>query len=83
MRVIIKSGRHRLRLRLPLSFVKTRFVAKAIAENIAERTNSDVVLTKAMTKKIYRILKDQIKRHGHFNIVEIHSSDGDQVIVRI
>ncbi len=83
MRVVVKSGRHHLRLRFPLFFLKSRIIVKSIAKSISEDMDVDFLETKATVKEVYKILKNQVKRHGHFNLVEFDSSDGDKVIVRI
>ena len=44
---------------------------------------SKTPLTRAQQLTMYQALKDAIKTHGHFNLVEIESSKGEKVLIRV
>ena len=47
-------------------------------------TQSDILpFTRKQQLEIYAALKHAIKTHGHFNIVEVESADGEKVIIRV
>ena len=39
--------------------------------------------TRKQQLEIYAALKHAIKTHGHFNLVEIESADGEKVLIRV
>ena len=59
-------------------------VALSSASNNAHaRQQAANVITRSTMVAVYRTLKRIIKTYGHFNLVEVRSDDGDQVIVRL
>ena len=40
-------------------------------------------LTHEQVVEMYRILRQCVKQHGHFNIFEVESADGEKVIIRV
>ena len=47
-------------------------------------TSAKVVpFTREQHLKMYAALRHAIKTHGHFNLVEIESVDGDKVLIRV
>ena len=73
----------RITLHLPLWMVKTRFVARVIAESLNENATPQEIQTyQRLTKEAYSELKAFIKRNGHFNLVDIRSNEGS-VFIRL
>ena len=83
MRIIIKeNGKKAFNLSLPLSLLKSKFITKYIAK----KSNGVHIDTKELSKivpSLYKEIKKYIKLHGHFNLVEIKSHDGSEVIIRL
>ena len=81
MRITIKpSGRAMtIRLRLPLAFLKSRLVAKAIASNTHSSPND---IQKAI-RDGYAILKRFSKANRGMPLAEIASSDGSRLKIEI
>lgn len=85
-----KHGIRRISLAFPNSLIKTRLAVKIIRsgmEREAEKGKKSVIspdyITRERLKVFYRCLKTVIKRHGHFNLVEVDASDGTKVVIRI
>ena len=76
-----KDGPKHLTLFLPLSFVKSKFMAKAIAKD--DNVQCDPEVLHKMFKEAYSIIKAYIKENGHFYLVDIQSGDGDIVRIRL
>lgn len=53
------------------------------SNNAHARQQAANVITRSTMVAVYRTLKRIIKTYGHFNLVEVRSDDGDQVIVRL
>lgn len=87
----LKRGIRRIYLALPNSFIKSRLAVKIIRNGLEskaeENGNPPVIspdfITRDRLKTFYKCLKGVIKQNGHFNLVEVHSSDGTKVIIRI
>ena len=75
-----KGGIRRFGLILPNSLIKSRLFA--IEEGKTTVISPDY-LTRERLKVFYKCLKTVIKKHGHFNLVEVSSPDGTKVIIRI
>ena len=85
-----KGGIRRFGLILPNSLIKSRLFAKIIGKGLESRIEegkttviSPDYLTRERLKVFYKCLKTVIKKHGHFNLVEVSSPDGTKVIIRI
>lgn len=86
MRIIInsKEDRKKLRLVLPLSFIKSRLFLKIMIKNGGSDIDlSELKKMKKLFNQSYRVLKRYIKKYGHFYLVQIESADGDRVIIRV
>lgn len=86
----LKRGIRRIRLAVPNSLIKSRLAVKIIRSGMESNAGegkkpliSPDYITRARLKKLYACLKQVIKNHGHFNLVEVHSSDGTTVIIRL
>lgn len=87
----LKHGIRRINLALPNSILKSRLAVKIIRsglENKTEETGKPPIIspdyiTRERLKTFYKCLKGVIKQNGHFNLVEVDSSDGTKVIIRI
>lgn len=86
----LKHGIRRINLAFPNSLIKTRLAVKVIRsgmESKAEEGKTPVIspdyVTRERLKIFYKCLKTVIKKHGHFNLVEVDASDGTKVIIRI
>ena len=83
MKIVIKSkdGPKHLSLIFPLGFVKTKLASRIISKNGDININKDEL--HSMLKEAYKVLKDYIKVNGHFDMVDIRSSDGDIVKIKV
>ena len=83
IRIRPKGSWFRITLHLPLCMVKTRFVARVIAESLNENATPQEVQTyHVRINEAYSALKRYIKRNGHFNLVDIRSNEGS-VFIRL
>ena len=84
MKIIIKSkqSHKRLVLRFPLSFIKTQFAMKMFEEKGKNHIEDKKELKKNLNIVIKQI-RTYIRENGHFNLVEVHSSDGENIIIRV
>lgn len=79
MKIYIKNNEgFKLKLWLPSSFLKRKFILKMISNN--DEYNEKL---KAILPKLYGSLKQFIKKNGHFTLVEINSADGEKIIIKI
>ena len=79
MKIYIKNNDgFNLKLWLPTSFLKRKFMMKFITQNadISEQIN-------ALLPRFYNELKKFIKQNGHFTLVDITSADGEKVMIKI
>lgn len=74
----------RLTLWFPLGFLKSRLVARGIAEALNKDANKeDILAVRTTLKDSYKFIKQYVKQHGHFYLVDIKSRDGDRVYIRV
>ena len=74
----------RLTLWFPLGFLKSRLVARGLAEAMKEDASKEEILAvRAALKDSYKFIKGYVKEHGHFYLVDIKSHDGDRVYIRV
>ena len=79
MKIYIKSNDgFNLKLWLPTSFLKRKFMMKFIIKNsnFSEQIN-------ALLPRFYDELKKFIKQNGHFILVDITSADGENIMIKI
>ena len=80
MKIHIKSNDgYGIKLWLPTSSLKSKFILK----NIKKYGRIDIDPLMSLLPKIYKTLKTYIKKHGHFTLVDVRSSDGDKVIIKV
>ena len=86
----LKHGIRRINLAFPNSMLKSRLAVKIIRGNMNRQADngkppviSPDYFTRERLKVFYNCLKQVIKQHGHFNLVEVRSADGTTVIIRI
>ena len=71
----------KIRLWLPMGAMKWRWVYRSIGRH-SEGT-FDFNALGAMMPRLVKEVRKYIRRHGHFNLVEIKSHDGDYVLIRL
>ena len=79
MKIYLKSNDgFNLKLWLPTSFLKRKFMMKFITQNVdfSEQVN-------ALLPRFYDELKKFIKQNGPFTLVDITSADGEKVMIKI
>ena len=76
---VISSDGHKIKLWLPTSLLKSKFILNTIKENGV--TNLEPLINSSPI--IFKKLKTYIKKQGHFTLVDIRSSGGDKVIIKI
>ena len=80
MKIHIKSNDgHGIKLWLPTSFLKSKFILRKIKEH----GGIDIEPLMNLLPKINKTLKTYIKKHGHFTVVDVRSSCGDKVIIKV
>lgn len=80
MKIYIKSNDgHNIRLWLPTSLLKSKF----ILNKIKKYGGTDIEPLMKLIPIIYKTLKKYIIEHGHFTLVDVRSSDGDKVIIKV
>ena len=80
MKIHVKSSDgHKIKLWLPTSLLKSKF----ILNNIKKHGETDIDPLMNSLPIIYKTLKTYIKKHGHFTLVDIESSDGDKVFIKV
>lgn len=42
-----------------------------------------IFITRKLQLEMYRAIRHAIKTHGHFNLVEVESADGQRVLIRV
>lgn len=75
--ILKKEQNKKIKIILPLFMLKSKFILNAINENIDYSNN------KVLFNDIYISLKKYIKKYGHFNLVEVKTSDNVIVKIRI
>lgn len=80
MKIYIKSNNGReIKLWLPTSLLKSKF----ILNNIKKYGGTDIEPLMNSLPIIYKTLKIYIKKHGHFTLVDIESSGGNKVFIKV
>ena len=80
MKIHIKSNDgYGIKLWLPTSSLKSKFILRIIKKY----GGIDIDPLMNLLPKIYKTLKTHIIKHGHFTLVDVRSSDGDKVIIKI
>ena len=80
MKIHIKSNDgYGIKLWLPTSLLKSKFILK----NIKKYGRIDIEPLMNLLPKINKNLKTYIKKYGHFTLVDVRSSDGDKVIIKV
>ena len=80
MKIHIKSNDgYGIKLWLPTSLLKSKFILK----NIKKYGGIDIEPLMNLLPKINKNLKTYIKKYGHFTLVDVRSSDGDKVIIKV
>lgn len=84
MKIYVKASdlKRPIRLWFPTSMIKQKYVWKIIAKN-SKGDKVELELIHKAINKGYKYLKQYIKVHGHFNLVEVDSSDGERIRVRV
>lgn len=50
---------------------------------VSKQAEFQMPLSRDQVKELYAILKRTIKTHGHFNLVEVESAEGERVVIRV
>ncbi len=80
MKLYIKEDKgHELKLWLPTSLLKSKFIIR----NIKRYGSTDIEPFMDLLPMLYKVLKKYIKQNGHFVLLDIKSSDGDEVIIKV
>lgn len=80
MKLHIKgSDKFGFKIWLPTSLLKSKFVIK----NIKKHSGTNIEPFINSLPIIYRALKQYIKKNGHFVLVDIESSDGYKIFIKV
>ena len=96
MKIRIKAKGHNICLWLPNCVLKGRIgysLAIHMLTNkrnkeettdlVLEHNKPELSLSREQWKELYAKLKQIIKTHGHFNLVEVESAKGEKVLIRL
>lgn len=83
MRVHIKSEGREFTIPAPLSLALRSLSGKNIPDNGVETTKEQAGQYKKELKELAKAIKEAKKQWGHLTIVEVHSSDGDEVTITL
>ena len=76
---VISSDGHKINLWLPTALLKSKLILNTIKKN----SGTDIEPLINSSPIIFKSLKAYIKKHGHFTLVDIRSSDGEKVIIKV
>ena len=81
MRIKVKPAESKItfRLWLPTSMLKSKFITKQIIK-YCKGVNLDF---KELMPKMYKSLKSYIRHNGHFILIDVVSSEGDKIIIKV
>ena len=80
--LISSSSRSRkIRIHLPLFFAKTRLFASLFTKD--KDYDLDPKVLHLTMKRAYAEIKSYVRRNGHFNLVDIHSHEGDRILIEL
>ena len=81
MKIKVKpnEGKITFRFWLPTSALKSKLISKQLSK-YCKGTNIDF---SNIMPVLYKSLKKYIKENGHFTLIDIVSSDGDKVIIKV
>ncbi|MFA5236060.1 MAG: hypothetical protein WC399_04395 [Bacilli bacterium] len=80
IKVLPKDG-PRIRLWLPLGVLKWRVIYRAL--NKRSKASFDFKDLGELMPRAVKEARRFIRRHGHFNLVEVQSADGTYVLIRL
>ena len=84
IRIRPSDSNFRLSIYLPLRLLKSRIAARAIAEAMNEDcTPEEVDAVRKTLIDSYQFIKQYVKTHGHFYLLDVTSHDGDRVYIRV
>ena len=58
-------------------------VVQNTEEQIGQKVAQEIPLNREQMTEIYNVLKRYVKEHGHFNIIEVKSHEGEEVLIRV
>lgn len=80
MRIIVKGADHNIRLRIPTGLVCNRFTAGAIGK---EAGKYGVKLSPRQAHIFIKTLNEYRRNHPDWVLVEVHSTDGAYILVKL
>ena len=81
MRIKVKpsEGKITFRLWFPTSIIKSNFITKQI-QKYCKSVKLDFA---SFMPTMYKSLKSYIRHNGHFVLVDVVSSEGDKIIIKV
>ena len=87
MKILInENNKTRISIWIPLFVLKSKLLSKVLLRRIDQDLVKEQKVHNELIKfgpVLYKEIKKVIKTHGHINIVEVTSKNGDKVIVKI
>lgn len=84
MLIRIKADGHNIHLWLPTSLLKSRIGYNVVKNMLRHnQTESAMPISREQVVEMHTVIKRAIKEHGHFNLVEVESADGQKVLIRV
>jgi hypothetical protein len=78
MKITLQEDGHRLLIHLPLRFLFSRFLWHRLGQD-----HNPGALSPFLRRRLFKSLKAFRKANGPFTIVEIHSADNEEVLIRL
>ena len=73
MKISLTTPKSHFNIRLPMFFIKSRIFLKVVGAGISRKA----------IKIFYKELKKQVKRNGHFKLIEILTASGEEIEIVI
>jgi len=83
MRIRVQGNDCNVRLTLPTALLCNRFVLRHAFGSIRMGNMKTGGLSRRQVKALFSEIRRIKKKHGSWTLVEVHSADGDQVVVQL
>ena len=80
MKIYINSSEgYKFKFWVPTSFLKSKLIVKCLVKYGGKSIDSILNYLPLM----YKVFKEYIKRNGHFILIDVVSSEGDKVLIKV
>ena len=83
MRICVKSDEQKLPIVIviPTSAIGWRWVWRMMGRH--SNSNDTPWITDDTAREIAAVLKQYVRKNGHFDLVNVHSANGDRIRIRV